>query len=313
MHRPRVMRLYERVLRFALERPVAARRRAALLVVAARTCCYRALGSDLLPAMDEGGFILDYIMPAGSSLAETNRVLLGVEQILRDDAGSGEHVAPHRPATRPRRGHRSQHRRHLGQAEARPQARASTRSSPRCATRSTKQSRMLDVEFIQLLQDMIGDLTSAPEPIEIKLFSQDPDAAEAVGAAGRRRDQEDPGRGGRARTASRTPSAARRIVFTVDPVVAARAGFTPQEIELDASAILQGEPAPTPVVVNDRAYTIRVRFPESTRAIARRDPATRCSSARPARPRTLGIAGRRSRRSRARPKSAARTCSATSR
>jgi multidrug efflux pump subunit AcrB len=29
---------------------------------------------------------------------------------------------------------------------------------------------------------------------------------------------------------------------------------------------MQGEPAPTPVVVNDRAYTIRVRFPESTRA-----------------------------------------------
>ena len=48
--------------------------------------------------------------------------------------------------------------------------------------------------------------------------------------------------------------------------MAARAGFTPQEIELDTSAILQGEPAPTPVVLNDRAYTIRVRFPESTRA-----------------------------------------------
>jgi multidrug efflux pump subunit AcrB len=51
------------------------------------------------------------------------------------------------------------------------------------------------------------------------------------------------------------------IVITVDPVVAARAGFTPQEIELDASAILQGEPATTPVVVNGHAYTIRVRFP----------------------------------------------------
>ena len=49
-------------------------------------------------------------------------------------------------------------------------------------------------------------------------------------------------------------------------MVAARAGFTPQEVELDASAILQGEPAPPPVVVNDRAYTIRVRFPERTRA-----------------------------------------------
>jgi multidrug efflux pump subunit AcrB len=55
------------------------------------------------------------------------------------------------------------------------------------------------------------------------------------------------------------------IVMNVDPVVAARAGFTPQEIELDASAILQGEPAATPVVVNDRAYTIRVRFPENSR------------------------------------------------
>ena len=29
------------------------------------------------------------------------------------------------------------------------------------------------VEFVQVLQDMIGDLTSAPEPIEIKLFSPD--------------------------------------------------------------------------------------------------------------------------------------------
>ena len=45
----------------------------------------------------------------------------------------------------------------------------------------------------------------------------------------------------------------------------ARSGFTPQEIEIDASAILQGEPATTPVVVNDRSYTIRVRFPESAR------------------------------------------------
>ena len=41
------------------------------------------LGSDLLPAMDEGGFILDYVMPPGSSLQETNRVISHVEQIVR--------------------------------------------------------------------------------------------------------------------------------------------------------------------------------------------------------------------------------------
>jgi multidrug efflux pump subunit AcrB len=53
--------------------------------------------------------------------------------------------------------------------------------------------------------------------------------------------------------------------FNVDQVVTARAGFSPQELELDASAMLQGEPASAPVVVNDRSYTIRVRFPAETR------------------------------------------------
>jgi multidrug efflux pump subunit AcrB len=38
-----------------------------------------------------------------------------------------------------------------------------------------KQEPTLDVEFVQLLQDMIGDLTSAPEPVVIKMFSQNPE------------------------------------------------------------------------------------------------------------------------------------------
>lgn len=42
---------------------------------------YSALGTGLLPEMDEGGFILDYIMPAGSSLVERNRVVQPVERI----------------------------------------------------------------------------------------------------------------------------------------------------------------------------------------------------------------------------------------
>ena len=59
-----------------------------VLLVAGTWFGYQALGTDLLPQMDEGGFILDYIMPAGSSLTETNRVLEHVERILAVDAGS---------------------------------------------------------------------------------------------------------------------------------------------------------------------------------------------------------------------------------
>ena len=79
----RVVNFHERWLRRALERP-----RVlvlfSLVLIAVSYVCYHFSGSDLLPAMDEGGFVLDYIMPAGSSLAETNRVVGHVEQILRE-------------------------------------------------------------------------------------------------------------------------------------------------------------------------------------------------------------------------------------
>jgi multidrug efflux pump subunit AcrB len=48
--------------------------------------------------------------------------------------------------------------------------------------------------------------------------------------------------------------------------VSARAGFTPEEVAINASAILEGEPAATPVIQQDIAYTVRVRYPEVNRA-----------------------------------------------
>jgi multidrug efflux pump subunit AcrB len=128
----------------------------------------------------------------------------------------------------------------------------------------TERLPMLQVEFIQLLQDMIGDLTSAPEPIEIKLFSQEPTVLREW--APKLADQIRKTKGvvdvlnGIDNTIS-GPA----LTFKVDPMVAGRSGFSPEEVELDVSAIIQGEPASAPVVVNDRAYTIRVRYPEQAR------------------------------------------------
>src|SRR5262249_6403709 len=96
----------------------------------------------------------------------------------------------------------------------------------------------LDIEIIQLLADMIGDLTSAPEPIAIKLFSQDPALlkqwAPKVGDAISKIKGVVDVLNGIDNTISGPAT-----MFKVDPVIAARAGFTPQEIELDVSAILQ--------------------------------------------------------------------------
>ena len=259
----RVVRAYEQALRVVLARPLILAV-AALGLVAGSYFCYRALGSDLLPTMDEGGFILDYIMPGGSSLAETNRVISRVEEILR--------AIPEVASTSRRTGLQ------LGLAQVteantgdisvklkRERKRTVEEVIAEVRGKVTDELPILQVEFVQLLQDMIGDLTSAPEPIEIKLFSQNPallrEWAPRVGEELKKIHGVVDVLNGIDNTIS-GPT----LTFKVNPVVAARAGFTPEEIEIDASAIIQGEPAPAPVVLNDRPYTVRVRYPETARA-----------------------------------------------
>jgi CzcA family heavy metal efflux pump len=258
----RVLNVYERVLRFALKQRLVVALFCLVLVVASYFC-YKALGSDLLPAMDEGGFILDYIMPAGSSLAETNRVTSEVEKILHD--------VPEVDNTSRRTGLQ------LGLATV---TEANTGDfTVRLKTKRkraiddviadvreqvTKREPMLQVEFIQLLQDMIGDLTSAPEPIVIKMFSENPDLLKKWAPQVADSIKKIKGVADTLNGIDNTISGP-AAVFKVNPTVAARGGFTPEEVELDVSAILQGEPAPNPVVVNGRAYTLRVRFPDFAR------------------------------------------------
>jgi CzcA family heavy metal efflux pump len=259
----KIVRFYERVLNVALERP----KWVALLSVVLITCAYisfRALDSDLLPEMDEGGFILDYLMPAGTSLQETDRALQHVEQII--------HSIPEVEATSRRTGLQ------LGLA-------AVTEANSGDFTVKLKQARdrsvdevmeevrtkvhqaepVLDIELLQLLQDMIGDLSNAPEPIQIKLFSNDPallkDWGPRIGDAIAKIPNVVDVLNGIDNTIS-GPA----VVYQVNPMIAARAGFTPEEVSTDATALLGGVAAPTPVVSNDRAYNIRVRYPQANRA-----------------------------------------------
>ncbi len=281
----RITRVYDRALRFVLQYPLALAA-ACLLLIVASFFCYRSLGSELLPHMDEGGFVLDYLMPAGSSLIDTNRVLLGVEKILQQ--------TPQVESTSRRTGLQ------LGlaavteanQGDFLVKLKAKRSVGIESVIKDVREKvnqryPQLDVEFVQVLQDLIGDLTSSPEPIEIKLFSDNTELLSQWAPKVADKIKTIPGvtdvKNGIENTIS-GPA----IVMNVEPVVAARAGFTPQEIEVDASAILQGEPATTPVVVNDRAYTIRVRFPRNTRATLDRIRNTLITSSSTGRTATLG-------------------------
>jgi CzcA family heavy metal efflux pump len=259
----KIVRFYERVLRIALERP----RWIAILTLVLIACAYasyRGLGTDLLPEMDEGGFIVDYLMPAGTSLQETDRVLQHVEQILRS--------VPEVETTSRRTGLQ------LGLS-------AVTEANSGDFTVKLKQDRSrsveevmgevrekvhqsepaLEIELLQLLQDMIGDLSNAPEPVQIKLFSNDPAILKEWGPRVGDAIEKIPGVVDVLNGIDNTISGP-AIVYQVNPAIAARAGFTPEEVAVDAAAMLEGEPAATPVVSNDRAFNIRVRYPQQNRA-----------------------------------------------
>src|SRR5438874_1660461 len=129
------------------------------------------VGSGFMPVMDEGGFILDYISPPGTSLAETDRLLRQVESILQEtpevqtysrrtglqlgggitEANIGDFFVRLKPF--PRRGIEEVMNDVRDEIE--------------------KHTPGLQVELLQLMEDLIGYLTSVPQPIEIKLYSDD--------------------------------------------------------------------------------------------------------------------------------------------
>jgi CzcA family heavy metal efflux pump len=259
----RVMQWHRSALEWSLRKPQLLGLLCVVLAAGA-LFAYRSLGSDLLPEMDEGGFVLDYIMPAGSSLAETNRVLTHVEKILHDTP----EVESTSRRTGLQMGLAAVTEANTGDITVKLKAKRSraiddVMNDIRDEIKSTEPE--LDVEFTQVLQDMIGDLSNAPEPIQIKLFSNDskllyqigPRIADAIGKVKGVVDVQN----GVDNTISGPATN-----FQVDPVLAARMGFTPTEVAEDATSILDGVTPNDPLIANGRPYTIRVRLGDETRS-----------------------------------------------
>jgi CzcA family heavy metal efflux pump len=148
---------------------------------------YSQVGSGFMPAMDEGGFIIDYLSAPGTSLAETDRELRQVEGILR----SMPEVATFSRRTglglggdlnEPNSGDFFVR---LTEGDRRPIDDVMTEVRQRIE----HDIPGLTVELAQLMEDLIGDLTGVPQPIEVKLFASNPDdlvpeakkVAEAIG------------------------------------------------------------------------------------------------------------------------------------
>ncbi|HKF22643.1 MAG TPA: efflux RND transporter permease subunit [Candidatus Angelobacter sp.] len=267
----RIIAFYERWLKRALQHPRWLAVGCAALVVLSFVCYKFFLDSEDLPEMDEGGFIVDYWTPAGSSLQETDRMVSNIERIL--------HSTPEVESTSRRTGMElglsAVTEAHRGDITVKLKAKRDRKGDEvidDVRSKITQAEPGVLVEFPQLLGDMIGDLTGEPQDIVVKLFSADPKlleqtaprVADAIENAGKEKSGKEhivDVKNGIEDTISGPATQ-----FNVNPAVAARSGFTAEEVSTDAHALLEGVEAATPLVANNRAYTIRVRFPDQNRA-----------------------------------------------
>ncbi|TAK60055.1 efflux RND transporter permease subunit, partial [Methylobacter sp.] len=142
-----------------------------VLILALGIWLYGQLESEFLPFMDEGGFVLDYRAPWGTSLAETDRQLQQAESILR--AMPELESYSRRTSARLALGISQAH---MGDflVKLKPKRQ---RKTDEVIADLRKQLHVavpgIEWEFAGILNDLIGDLTWSPRPIEIKLFSTD--------------------------------------------------------------------------------------------------------------------------------------------
>jgi CzcA family heavy metal efflux pump len=224
---------------------------------------YSNLGTDLLPEMDEGGFILDYVMPAGSSLESTGKVLDHVERILR----ATPEVDSTSRRTGLQMGFAAVTEANTGDITVRLKNKRNRAiddviADVRHQIKTTEPE--LDVEFTQVLQDNIGDLSNAPEPIQIKLFNPDPALLQNIAPRVATEIAKVNGVVDIENGIDNTVSGP-ATNFQVNPQTATRLGFTTQEVAEDATSILDGVEVPNPLINNGRPYTIRVRLGDESR------------------------------------------------
>lgn len=129
------------------------------------------LQTGFLPAMDEGSIVLDYNSPPGTSLEETDRMLREAEKIIvkvpdveaysrRTGTQMGFFI------TEPNRGD------YLIQLK---KNRKKTTEEVINELRQRIQASQpaLTIDFGQVITDMLGDLMSSVQPVEIKIFGSD--------------------------------------------------------------------------------------------------------------------------------------------
>ena len=228
-------------------------------VLAGSYLLYHFLGSEFLPSFDEGAFVLDYIAPPGSSLEETDRLLRRVEEMLKETPEVESYsrrtgLQLGLSITEPNTGDflvKLKSDRERSTEEVVNELREKVESS----------EPTLQVEFVPILSDLIGDLVSSPEPIEIKIFSEDNRALEAKAEEVEASIQKVQG------VVDTNPGvvvSGPAVTFKVDPQRAAQFGVTASDVASAVTTAMSGD-ASSSILQQGRLINVRVIFPAEVR------------------------------------------------
>ena len=217
------------------------------------------LQTGFMPTMDEGAFILDYLTPPGTTLTESDRLLRKIETVLKETpevAGYSRRTGTELgfAITEPNRGDfavilKPDRKRGIEEVIADVRKRVAD-SAPG-----------VDVDFSQILQDLIGDLAGATDPVEIKLFGENQKQVEEIAKGLKEKIDKIKGT---ADSKSGVIEAGPELVIQVDPLRAGRAGMTPDMVADQANAALFGDVV-TQLMQGERQIGVRVRYPAAYR------------------------------------------------
>ncbi len=217
------------------------------------------LQSGFMPEIDEGAFVLDYWSPPGTSLAESDRLLAKVDKILLETP----EISTFSRRTGTELGfaitesNRGDYAVMLKPNRSRPID--DVISDVRAKVQAEVPS--LDVDFIQVLQDLIGDLAGNPDPIEVRIFGEDKEEIEklAEDLTGKLSKIK-----GLADVKSGAVESGPQVQFIPNDLEIGRRGLTSDQVANQLNAALLGTIA-TQVIQNDRQIPVRVRLPKASR------------------------------------------------
>jgi CzcA family heavy metal efflux pump len=234
----------------------------AISVLAIGAFAVRSMPTGFLPTMDEGAFVLDYFLPAGTSLGETDAVARKIEAVLR----ANPDVESYSRRTGAELGPAAATMVNRGDVMVRLKARGRRGHDADQVIESVRAAVARDVpeartEYVQVLQDVLNDLAGTPRPIEVKAFGDDYGVLHGLAReiAGRIRDVP-----GLVDLYPGFEEESPELRFRIDASQAARFGRTAADVAADLETSLLGTIAGV-FRRADRPVNIRVRYPDEVR------------------------------------------------